>query len=609
MTKMQSPVSKLTPTRLLDPLERQTVSIVKPHSKNFRFFYVSFKLLLLYTGNFFLMLAGKKTASLREERVVKCLQQLGTIWIRIFQTLAMRSSIISSASGLELLDICDIGSFCEFTQIRTIVEKELGCPMEAVFDRFDEEPFSATAVSQLHRARLHKEQVWTAVKIQQPLAKEIFDLDLKLFRYFIRIVAFFSRKDAMRWEELFYELHDIKTRELNYYYEATALETLDKNLQGQPVHVPKVYRRYCTQRLLVMEFIQGAFLSDIIKMKKDDPERREKWLETNNIDLSKVARRLFHSTFRQVFEDNFFHGDMNTHTIILLRNSHIAMVDCRSAGSLEVDSLKKQKLFFRSLAEKEYVIAAEIYFLLASRLPRVDLDTVKDHLVRVWRIWETRTHIKNLPYHQKSHTFMTGQVNKVVYDSQFAPLWSFVKLTCAWVHLDIALDGLDPETNYIERLKTYFRHARIREDMDKLSRLQSRLASAVASLHQVPKRTDEYALFKETLLRRQAQVVHGSTSKINAVIAAVLGMASFFVFLANAFLAFVFCQRYLDVRLEVLIGPQLARFANLVPDMHMGFWVFLFAILGVLYQLFHTQKKQFQSFEFEENNPSASFDT
>ncbi|MCP4395846.1 MAG: hypothetical protein GY801_00845, partial [bacterium] len=139
--------------------------------------------------------------------------------------------------------------------------------------------------------------------------------------------------------------------------------------------------------------------------------------------------------------------------------------------------------------------------------------------------------------------------------------------------------------------------------------LQSRLASAVTSLHQVPKRTDEYALFKETLLRRQAQVVHGSTSKINAVIASASGMASFFLLFVNAFFVLVFCQRYLNVRLELLIGPQLARFANLVPDMHMGLWVFLFAILGILYQLFHTQKKQFQSFEFEENNPSASFDT
>ncbi len=609
MSKILSPIGKVMPTRLLDQLERPALSIVKPHSRNFRFFYVSFKLLIMYTGNFFLKLGGKKTASLREEQTIKCLQQLGTLWIRIFQTLTLRSSIISSASGLRLLDIRDIGSFCEFKLIRTIVEKELGCPLEEVFDHFDDKPFYATAVSQLHRARLQKEQKWTTVKVQQPLAKEIFDLDLKLFRFFIWIRTSFLRKDGMRWEELYHELKDIKTRELNYYYEVSALETLAKNLKGQAVHVSKVHRSYCTQQLLVTEYIQGAFLSDIIKMKKENPKRLEKWLKTNNIDLSIVARRLFNSTFRQVFEDNFFHGDMNTHAIILLRNSHIAMVECRNAGSLEIESLKKQKLFLRSLAEKEYVIAAEIYFLLASRLPRVNLNTVKDHLVRIWRIWETRTHIKNLPYNQKSHAFMTGQVNKVVYDSQFAPYWSFVKLTCAWVRLDIALDGLYPEMNYIRQLKTYFHQSQIREDVNKILHLPSRLASTMASIHQIPKRTDEYALFNETLLRRQAQMVHGSASKLDAVIASALDMASFFLLLVSIFFLFVFCQRYLDVRLESLMGHQLARCATMVPDMHIGLWLFLFAILGFLYQLFHKQKKQFRGFEFGGNNHSATFDT
>ncbi len=609
MSEIQSPISKVMPTRLLDPSERKPLSVVKHHSKKFRIFYVSFKLLTLFAGNVVLKLGGKKTASIREERTIKYIQQLGTIWIRIFQTLTMRSPILSSAAGLRLLDIRDIGSFSKFDQIKNIVEKELECSLEKVFDHFDEKPFYATAVSQLHRARLKKEQRWATVKIQQPLAKEIFDLDLRLFRIFIWIRTYFSQKDGMRWEELYHELKDIKTRELNYHYEVTALEILGKNLKGQQVHVSKVYRSYCTQRLLVTEYIQGAFLSDIIKMKNENPKRLDKWLMANNINLSTVAKNLFNSTFRQVFEDNFFHGDMNTHAIILLRNSNIAMVECRSAGSLEIESLKKQKLFLRSLAEKEYVIAAEIYFLLASQLPRVDLNTAKEHLVRIWRIWETRTHIEGLPYNQKSHAFMTAQVNKVVYDFQFSPLWSFAKLTCAWVHLDIALEGLAPDLNYIKQLKTYYHQAQVREDVNKLVHLPSRLASTMAYIHQVPKRTDEYALFKENLLRRQAQAVHGSASKFDAVIASVIGMTSFLLLLVSIFFFLVFCQHFLDVRLELLIGSQLSRFALLVPDMHIGVWVSLFAILGFLYQLFYKQKKQFQRSEFGRSNHSATLDT
>ncbi len=609
MAKTDTPIGNLIPTRLLDPSERPPVPPVKPHSKHFRFFYVSLKLLNLFLGNFLLRLRGKKTAKVREKRTIKCLQRLGMLWIRVSQALTMRGSILSTAPGLRLLDLRDRGSACKFDQVREIVEKELGRPLGEVFDQFERTPFAATTVSQLHRARLRKEQVWTAVKVQQPLAETIFDRDLKLFRRFIGLMKFFSIKRGMRWEELFHELKEIKTRELNYYYEAAALETLEKNLRGQPVHVPKVFRRWCTHRLLVMEFIQGALLSDIIAMKRDDPERLDAWLKVNNIDLSKVARRLFHSTFRQVFEDNFFHGDMNTHTIILMRDSHIAVIECRSAGSLEVESLKKQKMFLRALADKEYVIAAEIYFLLASRLPRVDLNTVKERLVRVWRIWETRTHIKNLPYHLKSLAYMTGQVNRVVYDSHFAPLWSFTRLTCAWVHLDTAVGALAPELNYLKQLKVYLRHAERRANFDKFLRLPSRVASAVAAVHQVPKRTDEYTLFRETLLRRQAQVVQGSASKLDAVIAGVFSMVSFLLMVVGGFFLLAFSIRHLNVALGPVLGPQLSGLAAHVPDMSVGVWLLLFAAVGFLYGFFHKQKKRFGFHEFGGNDNAAAMET
>ncbi|MCP5107516.1 MAG: AarF/ABC1/UbiB kinase family protein [bacterium] len=602
MAKKDTPIGNLIPTRLLDPSERPPVPPAKPHSKRFRFFYVTFQLARLFMGNAWLRLRGKKTARTREERTIKCLQRLGMLWIRIAQSLTMRGAALSTAPGLRLLDLRDKGAASSFQQVRKTIEKELGRPMEKIFDRFEETPFSATTVSQLHRARLREEQVWTAVKVQQPLAEEIFDRDLKQFRRLVGFMKFFSIQKGMRWQELLHELKEIKTRELSYYYEAAALETLDKSLRGQPVHVPQIFRRYCSQRILVMEFIQGALLSDVITMRREDPERLEAWLQSNNINLGKVARRLFHSTFRQVFEDNFFHGDMNTNNIILMQDSNIAVIECRSAGSLEVESLEKQKMFLRSLADKEYVTAAEIYFLLASRLPHVDLNTVKERLVRVWRVWEMRTHIKNLPYEQKSLAFMTGEINSIVFDSQFAPLWSFTKLTCAWVHLDTAVGGLAPELNYLSQLKIYFRHAERRENIDKFVRLPSRLAAAVSALHQVPKRTAEYMLFRETLMRRQAQVVQGSASKLDAVIAAGFGMGSFILLVVGIFFLLAFSIRLLHLAVEPLLGGQLSWLAARMPDMHAGFWLVVFAAIGSIYRFFLKQKKRFGFKEFGGNN-------
>jgi len=246
---------------------------------------------------------------------------------------------------------------------------------------------------------------------------------------------------------------------------------------------------------------------------------------------------------------------------------------------------------------------------LASRLPRVDLNTVKERLVRIWRIWETRTHIKDLPYHLKSLAYMTGQVNRVVYDSQFAPLWSFTRLTCAWVHLDTAVGALAPELNYLTQLNVYLRHAEGRENLDKFLRLPSRLASTLAAFHQVPKRTDEYTLFRETLIRRQAQVVQGSASKLDAVIAGGFGMVSFILMMVGAFFLMAFSMRHLSVALGPVLGPQLSWLAARMPDMSIGVWLLLFAAVGFLYGFFHKQKKRFGSREFEGNDNAAALET
>lgn len=609
MKKKPSLISQLTPTRLIDPSERIPVPEEKVRSRRFRFFYVLFRFAGLMVGNTFLRLRGKKSSAKREERIIKCLQRLGMLWIRAAQALIIRSEKLSAAFGLRLLDLRDNSGASSFKRIREILNREMGRSLEEVFDRFEERPFSATTVSQFHRAHLRREQVWVAVKVQQPNAEEIFDRDLTIFRRVIRLMKLFSIQKGMRWDDLCHELNEIKARELNYQYEAAALETLKKNLVTQPMHVSRIFRQYSGKRVLVMEFIQGALLSDLIALLEKDPQRAEAWLQENNIDLPDVGRHLFHTVYQMVFENNFFHGDLNTGNIILLRNNHLAIIECRSAGSLETESLEKQKVFLRSLAQGEYITAAEIYFLLSTRLPRVDLNVVKERLVRIWRIWEGHVHVKELPYEQKSLTYMTGRMNRVVHDFRFCALWSFSKLTCAWVHLDNALALLDPEFNYLKHLRLYFREELMRETADNIRDMPARLVSSIIALHEMPERMNEFTLFREAMMRRQAQVVQGSASKMDAFIAACFAFGSFFTLILGIFLFLVFLIHHQELPIESLLGPQLSWVAARVPPMNLGAWLLTFIIFVFIYSFFRIQKKRFNRQEFGSPGSNTFFET
>jgi ubiquinone biosynthesis protein len=606
MTRKHSIISQLTPTRLIESGERPPVPAEKVHSKRLRFFYVILQLLTLFTGNAYLRLRGRKTAAKREERIIKCLQRLGMLWIRVAQAFIIRSEKLSTPFGLRLLDLRDRSEAASFERIREIIGRELDRPLEEVFDRFDEQPFSAATVSQIHRARLRKEQVWVAVKVQQPDAEEIFDRDLTIFHRVIRLMKLFSIQEGMRWDDLCHELGEIKIRELNYQYEAAALDILRKSLIVKPMHVPRLFRRYCKRRVLVMEFIQGALLSDLIELRRKDPERAAAWLQENNVDLRQVARRLFHEVYRQVFENNFFHGDMHTGNIILLRNSHIAVIECRSAGSLETESLEKQKVFLRSLSQGEYITAAEIYFLLATRLPRVDLNSVKEKLVRIWRVWQTRVHVATLPYEEKSLTYMTGQINRVVHEYRFSALWALSKLNCAWVHLDNAITALSPDLNYLKHLRLYFREELMRETAENIRDLPSRSAHAVVALHEMPERMSEFMLFREAMMRRQAQVVQGSASKMDAFVSACFGFASFFTVILTLFLFLTFLMQSRLMPIKSLLGPQLSWLATRIPPMSTGLWLATFCGFIFVYGFFRIQKRRFSRQEFGKpgNNPA-----
>jgi ubiquinone biosynthesis protein len=551
-----------------------------------------------------LKLLGKRTERRRDERTLNCLYKLGTLWIRVAQTLLVRSPKLNSPFGLKLLDLRDPGCACSFSQVDKILIQEFDSRVEDLFDVFEKEPFAASTFSQIHRAKLRNEQVWVAVKIQHEQSQRTFDSDLSLIYRMIKLMKMFSIQRGMRWDDLYNELKEIKTRELNFLYEAHALKTMDKKLAGQPAHVPRVYEKYCTQRILVMEFIQGALLSDCIHMQKQDPDRLKTWLNDNNIDLDTVGRRLFETVFRQVFEHNFFHGDMHTGNIILLRNSHFAVIECRSAGSLEVEGLTKQRMFLKALAEGEYITGAEIYFLMVTQLPRIDLNKVKDQLLRIWRVWETRVYIHQLDFSEKSLTHLTGQTNRVIKDSQFSPLWSYSKLILTWAHLDNALSYLSPTLNYVKKLRQYFRDAQNRDTTDKISRLPERVASAAVALNQMPERIASYTLFQDILMRREAQVISGSASKLDAVIAGGFTFCFFLVLIAAAFMLFaVFSQSgWLDAK--TVLGSQLSALVDRIPRLSGFLWfLFLFLITGT-FLFFRKQKNRFRSKEYGKANTS-----
>lgn len=73
-----------------------------------------------------------------------------------------------------------------FAEIKAQIEKELGKPLNQIFKSFDETPFAAASIGQVHKATLpNGEQV--VVKVQYPGVDEACESDLKQVRLALRL--------------------------------------------------------------------------------------------------------------------------------------------------------------------------------------------------------------------------------------------------------------------------------------------------------------------------------------------------------------------------------------------------------------------------------------
>ena len=201
---------------------------------------------------------------------------------------------------------------------------------EQYFSEFDEHPFAAVPIGQVHRAQLRQEGVWVARESAAAGPAELFERDLVLIRWFARLVAVLRIRRHMRWEEGLADLVQQMKEDLDFHFEAASMRRMRRQLRTHDIFVPRVYSRYCGRRVLVSEFIQAVLMSDYIRVRDTAPVGSATgWLRTTSIPGG-VARLLLGSMFRQILEDNLYHADMRPGNIVLLRNSRVAFIDFRT---------------------------------------------------------------------------------------------------------------------------------------------------------------------------------------------------------------------------------------------------------------------------------------
>ena len=533
----------------------------------FRFLTILYYWVRFFLAVIWLALRRKLNMATFAARLRVFVEQMGFLWVKIGQLLSLRQDIVPVA-------ICEQLSKLQYQALgfdpavsRKVIESELGCRIEDIFDEFEEHPFAAASISQVHRARLKEKGTRVAVKVQRPDVKWIFKKDMKLARMMVRLLRWFNVLPFMRWQEGLWELTEIMQEETDYRFESSNLRRLKKVLRNHKVYVPKVFRAHSAQHVLTMEFIDAPLMTEFLDAKAQRPEETEAWLKENKIKPKKLGQRLYLSLLRQIFEDEIFHGDMHPGNIMLLRNSRFALIDFGTAGHLEYEWLEKYVQSMMALTERNYAKAADLFLYLCPNLPPIDLTPAKEEMIRVFRNYAQRAAIKDLPYQEKSMSYMALELTKVWLKYGIMMGWSFAKMDRSFSTLDASLEGLIPEEDSNLLIADFFEQRRARRSKECFKR-----KNIARMIHALPEALLENRLYISNLLRNGSRVIAGTRTKLSHVVEVFVRVFRWAVALGGLYLIYHYTQpkaarsAALDTYTEPL-APHVTGFVEwLVPD-------------------------------------------
>ncbi|HRI62744.1 MAG TPA: AarF/UbiB family protein [Polyangium sp.] len=534
--------------------------------------------------------SGEKYAILGLARMVTAsVERLGGLWIKSAQLVAMRRDIFPKEFCDELSRLHDRAHGFPGEIAIKIIEEQLGREIKEVFREFDPQPIAAASIGQVHVAQLwNKKKV--AVKVQRPNIIEIFNKDLAILSVCLSAVNFFGILPWAGWDEMFDNLKRSLKEELDYRLEVAAMRRMRRNLKVVDIISPKPCMKYCTERLIVMEFLDGVLMSDYLRVLATDPVRAKAWLKENKINPRKFGHALYISFAKQLLEDNFLHGDLHPGNIMMLRKSRIAFIDFGSICSLDAGFITNYNNCMQALVQKDFGKFTDTYLTTLPSIPATaNLNELRKIVVRTIENWDGLTDAKGVPYEQRSLTAVLTTMAKILGDNELRPSWSNLRLMRTMTALDASLRYMIPNVDFFKMMRRFYGAQGIRLIVQVVSKdNRDNVQAAIEEASKIPAMLGENFFYQADSIRKRAMSFQADISKAARIGMAVIGIILNIGIIATATAIARYFSRLYDGGKQLLAQLPVRDVFGSMPSFSPGVWIGI--IIVALYVLYNMGK-------------------
>ncbi|MHC2066821.1 ABC1 kinase family protein [Bremerella sp. T1] len=259
----------------------------------------------------------------REARIRMALEDLGPTFIKLGQILSTRPDIVGVDLADELKRLQANVPADPPEKVRTLIEEELGQPIDQLFSTFEDKALASASIGQVHLARLFTGEK-VVVKVQHHGIEKKVSEDLDILTGLAALAENVPEFRDYHPKATVAEFQRALRRELDFGREERNILQFEATFEhNETVRIPSVYPDLCTPRVLTMEYIEG--------IKLNEQER----LIAEGIDLSEVARRGAELYMHMIFDTGFYHADPHPGNLVLLPGDVIGLLDYGMVGRID----------------------------------------------------------------------------------------------------------------------------------------------------------------------------------------------------------------------------------------------------------------------------------
>ena len=253
----------------------------------------------------------------------EALEELGPSFVKLGQMLSTRPDLLPPNYITELTKLQDKVPPVPWDEVRELLSEELNQPLEEVFAEIDQTPLASASLAQVHAGKLKTRQK-VAIKVQRANIRPTLKTDLEIIHDIARYAQQYTPMGKL------YDLVEIAEdfaatlySELNYKTEGRNADRFRENFKkDHSVHIPWIYWEYTSERVMVMEYLEGIKINQI------------ETLDIDGYDREKIAGNAARMIIKEVLEDGYFHADPHPGNFVVMEDEVIGAMDFGIVGFL-----------------------------------------------------------------------------------------------------------------------------------------------------------------------------------------------------------------------------------------------------------------------------------